>query len=205
MPGSWLYNLVYRFGNPWELGVRTELRELVESGRLAPKPGDKAIDLGCGTGANTLFLAERGWDTIGVDFSPVAIDKAEARAREAGGPENLRFVVANLSAASIPGAADGYDFLLDYGTLDDLQEPHRSRMAELITHIAAPGARFLLWCFYGRAEDMPRVLQGRVSRSIEPGELEQKFGQHWDIEQLDGMTVEPKTALFLLTRRPEEA
>lgn len=205
MPGSWFYNLVYRFGAPWELGVRIELKELVESGRLTPKPGDSAVDLGCGTGANTLFLAQTGWDTVGVDFSPVAIDKAETRAREAGSPTNLRFVVANLSAASIPGAEGGFDFLLDYGTLDDLQEPHRQRMAELITHIAAPGARFLLWCFYGRAEDMPRVLQGRVSPSIEPGELEQKFGQHWDIEQLEGMTEEPRTALFLLTRQAEEA
>jgi SAM-dependent methyltransferase len=204
MPGSWFYNLVYRFGNPWELGVRSELLQLVESGRLRPQAGDTAIDLGCGTGANTIFLAQSGWDTVGVDFSPVAIDKAEARAREADAPENLRFVVANLSASSIPGADGGFDFLLDYGTLDDLQEPHRSRMAELITHIAAPGARFLLWCFYGRAEDMPRVLKGRVSPSIEPGELEQKFGQHWDIEHLEGMTEEPKTALFLLTRRARE-
>jgi SAM-dependent methyltransferase len=200
MPGSWFYNLVYRFGAPWELGVRSELSGLVESGRLSPAAGASAIDLGCGTGANTLFLAEHGWDTVGVDFSPVAIDKAKARAREAGGPENLRFVVANLSAASIPGADGGFDFLLDFGTLDDLQEPHRTRMAELITHIAAPGARFLLWCFYGRADDMPRVLQGRVSPSIEPGELERKFGDDWDIEELEGMTEEPKTALFLLTR-----
>jgi len=201
MPGSWFYNMVYRFGAPWDLGVRSELKELVESGRLAPGEGATAIDLGCGTGANTLFLAEKGWDTVGVDFSPVAIDKAKARAREAGGPQNLRFVVANLSAESIPGAEGGFDFLLDYGTLDDLQEPHRQRMAELITHIAAPGAQFLLWCFYGRAEDMPRVLQGRVARSIEPGELEAKFGEHWDIEELEGMTEEPKTTMFLLTRK----
>jgi SAM-dependent methyltransferase len=201
MPGSWFYNMVYRFGAPWDLGVRSELKELVESGRLTPSEGATAIDLGCGTGSNTLFLAEKGWDTVGVDFSPVAIDKAKARAREAGGPANLRFVVANLSAESIPGAEGGFDFLLDYGTLDDLQEPHRQRMAELITHIAAPGAKFLLWCFYGRAEDMPRVLQGRVSRSIEPGELEAKFGEHWDIEQLEGMTEEPKTTMFLLTRK----
>lgn len=201
MPGSWFYNLVYRFGAPWELGVRSELKELVESGRLAPEPGDTAIDLGCGTGANTLFLAESGWDTLGVDFSPVAVDKAKTRAREAGGPENLRFVVSNLSAASIEGGEQRFDFLLDFGTLDDLQEPHRTRMAQLITHVAAPGARFLLWCFYGRSEDMPRVVRGRVSPSIEPGELEQKFGADWEIEELEGMNEEPKTALFLLTRR----
>ena len=201
MPGSWFYNLVYRFGAPWELGVRSELKELVESGRLKSEPGDSAIDLGCGTGANAVFLAANGWDTVGVDFSPVAIHKAEERAEESGSPTNLRFVVGNLSAQSIEGAEGPFDFLLDYGTLDDLQEPHRSRMAELITRMAAPNARFLMWCFYGRTEDMPRALRGRLSPSIEPGELEAKFGADWEIEELEDMTDEPKTALFLLTRK----
>jgi hypothetical protein len=75
-------------------------------------------------------------------------------------------------------------------------------MAQLITRIAAPNARFLMWCFYGRAEDMPRPLRGRLSPSIEPGELEEKFGADWDIKEYEGMTDEPKTALFLLTRKP---
>jgi SAM-dependent methyltransferase len=202
MPGSWFYNLIYRFGAPWELGVRPELKELVESGRLRPSPGDTAIDLGCGTGANTVFLAQTGWDTVGVDFSPVAVKKARARAGEAGGPGKPRFVVGDLSASSVDGAEGPFDFLLDYGTLDDLQEPHRTRMAQLITRLAAPNARFLMWCFYGRAEDMPRPLRGRLSPSIEPGELEEKFGADWDIEEFEGMTDEPKTALFLLTRKP---
>ncbi len=201
MPGSWFYNLIYRFGAPWEIGVRTELKELVESGRLRPAPGETAIDLGCGTGANTLFLAESGWETVGVDFSPVAVDKARARAREAGGFDNLRFVVGDLSGTTLQGAEGPFDFLLDYGTLDDLQEPHRTRMAQLITRIAAPNARFLMWCFYGRSEAMPRPMRGRISTSIEPGELEERFGAEWDIEELAGMTGEPKTALFLLTRK----
>lgn len=200
MPGAWFYNLIYRFGAPWELGVRTELRLLVEGGRLAPEAGDTAIDLGCGTGANTVFLAEHGWDTVGVDFSAKATEKAEARARDAG-LTNVRFVNGDLSAASIKGAEGPFDFLLDYGTLDDLQEPHRTRMAELITRIAAPGARFLMYCFYGRTEDLPRPLRSRLSASIEPGEMEQKFGADWDIEELKGMTDEPKTAVFLLTRK----
>lgn len=201
MPGKWFYNLIYRFGAPWELGVRRELRQLVESGRLRPAPGDTAIDLGCGTGANTLFLAQNGWDTVGVDFSPVAIEKAKARSRGSGGPGDLRFVVGDLSAQSVKGAEGPFDFLVDYGTLDDLQEPHRTRMAELITRIAAPGARFLMYCFYGRSGDLPRPLRGRLSASIEPGEVEEKFGADWDIERIEGPNDEPKTAVFLLTRK----
>ena len=203
MPGAWFYDLIYRFGAPWELGVRDELRKLVEDGRLVPEPGDTAIDLGCGTGANTVFLAEHGWTTTGVDFSPVATRKASERAARAG--VDITLVNGDLSAESLPGAEGPFDFLLDYGTLDDLQEPHRTRMSQLVTRLAAPGARFLLYCFFGRTEDLPRPLRGRLSASIEEGEMEQKFGADWDIEDLSDMLDEPKAALYLLRRHTTES
>src|SRR6266550_4471509 len=53
------YNLAYRFFRmPWEIGPRAELVELVDAGRLRP---GRAIDLGCGTGANAVFLAQTGF------------------------------------------------------------------------------------------------------------------------------------------------
>jgi len=203
MPGAWFYDLIYRFGAPWELGVRTELKDLVEGGRLAPDPGDTAIDLGCGTGANTVFLAQRGWETTGVDFSPIALEKAEARARDAG-VTDISFIKGDLSAETIPGAQGPFDFLLDYGTLDDLQEPHRTRMAQLITRIAAPGARFLMYCFLGRSSDLPLPVRGHLLASIEDGEMEEKFAADWDIEDLSHMLDEHKAALYLLTRHTTE-
>jgi SAM-dependent methyltransferase len=39
------------------------------------KPG-RALDLACGEGRNALWLAERGWQVTGVDFSPVGLAKA---------------------------------------------------------------------------------------------------------------------------------
>jgi len=52
--------LAYRFFRmPWEIGPRAELVELVDAGRLRP---GRAIDLGCGTGANAVFLAQRGFE-----------------------------------------------------------------------------------------------------------------------------------------------
>jgi len=53
MHSPWFYNLLYRFGAPWEMGPREELVTLVESGQVAG-PG-RAIDLGCGSGANAIF------------------------------------------------------------------------------------------------------------------------------------------------------
>ena len=42
------------------------------------RPPGRGLDLGAGEGRNTLWLAERGWDMTGVDFSRTAIDKAQA-------------------------------------------------------------------------------------------------------------------------------
>jgi SAM-dependent methyltransferase len=46
-------------------------------------PG-RAIDVACGEGRNAIWLAEQGWDVTGVDFSPVAIDKARRLAEARG-------------------------------------------------------------------------------------------------------------------------
>ena len=202
MPRAWFYDLIYRFGAPWDIGVRRELRTLVENGRLTPAPGDRAIDLGCGSGANSVFLAQSGWQTTGVDFSPVATRKATARARQAG--VSVDFVIGDLTADTIPGVDGQFQVLLDYGTLDDLQGDARRRMAELMSRLAAPGAHCLLWCFYARRDELPRVsLRGpsRMAAAIEPGEIEQRFGADWEIEELTQMIEAPGTNAFLMTRK----
>jgi 2-polyprenyl-3-methyl-5-hydroxy-6-metoxy-1,4-benzoquinol methylase len=44
------------------------------------EPG-RALDVGCGEGADALWLAERGWRVLGVDVSDIAIDRATTEAR----------------------------------------------------------------------------------------------------------------------------
>lgn len=46
---------------------------------LASLPPGRAVDLACGEGRNALWLASLGWQVTGVDYSPVAIDKAAAQ------------------------------------------------------------------------------------------------------------------------------
>jgi 2-polyprenyl-3-methyl-5-hydroxy-6-metoxy-1,4-benzoquinol methylase len=47
-------------------------------------PPGRALDLACGEGRNAVWLAARGWGVTGVDFSSVAIEKAEALAAHRG-------------------------------------------------------------------------------------------------------------------------
>lgn len=60
-------------------------------------PG-RSLDVGCGEGRNTIWLASSGWDATGVDFSPVAIDKARQLAAHSG--VEATFVVADLESWS---------------------------------------------------------------------------------------------------------
>ena len=73
--GGWSFDLQYLLGRaPWDTQVTPpEVVALIEGeGCLA----GRALDLGCGTGTNCIYLAHRGWQVVGVDFSAVAIRRA---------------------------------------------------------------------------------------------------------------------------------
>src|SRR6476659_928873 len=66
---------------PWSIGEpQPELAALFEQGRFH---GD-VLDVGCGEAAISLYLAERGYTTVGLDLSPSAIDLARAEAAKRG-------------------------------------------------------------------------------------------------------------------------
>ena len=67
------------------------------------EPGH-ALDLGCGTGANAIWLAERGWRVTGVDWADAAIIIARASARAKG--VDVAFVVADITEWSPPSQLD---------------------------------------------------------------------------------------------------
>src|SRR6185503_4164631 len=62
---------------PLDSGVpEPMLIQVVDSGEL---PVGRALDVGCGTGTNAIWLAQRGYDVLGVDLAPLAIQKARAK------------------------------------------------------------------------------------------------------------------------------
>ena len=152
---------------------------------------------GCGTGANAVYLAEHGFDLVGVDFSPVALAKAKARAAQAG--VEVQFVAADLTA-DIPGVDGPFDLVLDFGTLDDLAPDGRRAMAANVRRLTTTGALFLFWCLYADPASLPRFSVTGPSRAvpvIHPGEEQDLFGDAFTIEEL---SRGDRTACFLLTR-----
>jgi SAM-dependent methyltransferase len=161
--------------------------------------------LGCGSGADSIYLAQQGFAVTGVDFSQVAIEKARAAAADTGVEGNVEFVVGDLLAlpdAEVPGP---FDVLFDGGTIDDFPQGARPRVAEAVTRMARPGAVFVMWCFYAAPRDLPFMSLKGPSRfgapPIEPGEEAALFGQDWDIERIDFTDVSAHEACFLMTRR----
>ncbi len=60
-----------------ELVWSAEPNQFVES-RLKNVPPGSGVDLACGEGRNAIWLSRRGWSMVGVDFSPVAIERARS-------------------------------------------------------------------------------------------------------------------------------
>jgi SAM-dependent methyltransferase len=208
MPPIWFYDLMYRWHAPWEMGARSELVALVGSGRLTPErlaPG-RAVDLGCGAGANAVFLAQAGFNVVGIDFSAVALRKARRASLAAGVSERVRLVRADLTAQSLPGVEGPFDLLIDYGTLDDLAPTDRRAMASTIIRLARPGSIFVLYAFYAARADLPRFSLTGPSRLVpvlEPGEEVELFGDSFEIERLPEPRPGHLTAVFVMTRRPD--
>jgi SAM-dependent methyltransferase len=199
-----VYDVMYRWWAPWDgVGFRPELCELLETGRVAPTTHPRAIDLGCGTGANVVELAARGFDVTGVDFSSVALSKARARAAAGGVADGCRFLEVDLTAPTLPPEVGGpYDLVLDFGTLDDLRSAGRERMAAHMADLARPGSTVLFYCFYGSRSELPRVSfhgPSRLAPGLEPGEEQRLFGGAFEIEPF--ARPDRFTACFLLRRR----
>lgn len=201
MVATRVYDWMYRFWAPWDaVGVRKDLIDLLEREIVDPRRHPRSIDLGCGTGANVVHLASLGFDSWGVDFSEVALRKAGKRAAGAG--VEAFFVRGDLTADHIEGVEGSFDFIIDFGTLDDLKGGNRALMAQTVTRLARPGTVFLEYCFYGETADLPWIsFRGTSKMShIAPGELDELFGDHWEIKPFANYE-DRRTAAFLLTHR----
>jgi SAM-dependent methyltransferase len=194
------YEITYRYLRAaWDTGARGELVSLVDSGRLQP---GRPVDLGCGTGANALYLAQQGFDVTGVDFTQAAIDKARAWAQQAGAP--VDFIVDDLT--NLRHVSGTFDFLLDYGVLDDLRLPQREQYVRNMLSLTHVGSLYLLWGF-----EYPMPWWGKYVPFYDipfyAGEIEHRFGQYFDIEKLAGVIDyskwPPGYAAYFVTRRGE--
>ena len=101
-------------------------------------PPGRALDVGCGEGADAVWLAQQGWDVTGLDLSGVALDRARRHARDAG--VLVRWVRAGLVEAGLPDR--GFDLVsAQYPAL--LHTPDHAPERALLSAVA-PGGTLLV-------------------------------------------------------------
>jgi SAM-dependent methyltransferase len=102
-----------------------------------------ALDIGCGSGRNTIYLGQHGFDATGVDLSEQAVAWATERAQEQNA--GVRFACGSIfdNAPSLRSL----DFIYDSGCFHHIPPHRRSEYAELISLALRPGGHFGLVCF----------------------------------------------------------
>lgn len=133
----------YRDGEPpWDSGITPpELVALVE-GPGALRPG-QALELGCGTGTNAVYLARHGWRVSAVDLVDRAVRQAREKAAAAGA--DVTVLCGDATRLDEVGAPGPYDLFFDLSCYCGIPPHRRDAYAAGLTERAAPGARLLMF------------------------------------------------------------
>jgi SAM-dependent methyltransferase len=119
----------------WSGRVNSRLTEVVSP----LKPG-RALDLGCGEGADACWLAERGWTVVAVDISDTALQRAAAEADARGLTDRIEFVQHDLS----DGFPDGTFDLISAQFLHSMIPFDRPRVLKQAASAVRPGGVLLI-------------------------------------------------------------
>lgn len=133
------WNDRYRDGSlPWDTGRPSmELQRAVRSHAIQPC---RALELGCGTGTNSVWLAQQGFAVTGIDVAPLAVEHAEERARAAG--VKARFLVADV--LNLPEFDGPFEFFFDRGCYHAVRRNASRQYAPAVAKQLVSGARGLI-------------------------------------------------------------
>jgi SAM-dependent methyltransferase len=140
-----VYRLLYLLGfTPWDTGrVPDELTRLVE-GDEALAPG-RVLDIGCGTGTQSVYLAEHGWQVTGVDAVEKPLRRARSRGEAAGA--SVQWVRGDVTRLHELGLKPGYTLFFDRGCFHGLSRQQRLGYAAGVSALAEAGATLLMMAF----------------------------------------------------------
>ena len=194
-PASW--NDRYTDGAlPWDTGVPdSHLSDVLDDYSISPGP---ALEVGCGTGTNVIWLAKHGFQVTGIDLSPVAIKRAKAKVAHAG--VDSRLLSGDFLVTQIRGGP--FEFVYDRGCFHVFGEAaDRARYAERVAGLLSPEGIWhsLIGSTDGPPRDSgpPRHSALDIAKAVEP---------HFEILELrstvfDSLQHGDKRAWLLVARR----
>ncbi len=141
----------------------------------APSTG-KVLVPGCGHGHEALYLAEHGFEVVGVDFAPSAVEYCRHKAHEKGLDKQAHFEQHDLF--KLPPTFEGaFDFAVEHTCFCAIDLALRPQYAQVIHDILKPGGKLLAVFWAHNREGGPPY---RTSA----GEIQRLFSPLFDIEQL---------------------
>lgn len=166
---------MYRGEAPWDVPHPQQEFEK----RLDQITGD-VLDVGCGTGENSLYLAAQGRRVLGIDFAQIAIYRAREKARERGSSAAFCLHDATrLRTLEIPTRDGRVDCVIDSGLFHCLSDEQRTEYIDGLAHVLRPGGRMFMMCF---SEHEPGT---HGPRRVTKEELHAAFADGWTIEAID--------------------
>jgi SAM-dependent methyltransferase len=157
---------------PWVIGEpQPAIVDLERSGVIR----GKVLDAGCGTGEHTILLTRLGYDVLGIDFSPNAIEQARQNAASKG--VDARFDVGD--AMNFPDEP-AYDTVIDSALFHIFDDTDRPKYVDSLHTVCRPGALVHVLAL----SDAGRGFGPEVSEAVIRG----AFGDGWVLEALDTTT-----------------
>ncbi|HFQ81318.1 MAG TPA: class I SAM-dependent methyltransferase [Desulfobacterales bacterium] len=181
---------------PWEINrFDRNLREVVDNAPVSP---GRAIEIGCGTGDNAVWLASRGFVVTACDSVQLAIQRAE---KKAGAIANCSFYALDFLNDEIPDAP--FDFAFDRGCFHTIDEGEaRRRFVEKVALVLGAEGRWL--SVIGNADGgkhkvgPPQLTAAQVTAAVEPSfEILSLTAAQMDID----MASSPRCWLCLMKKR----
>jgi SAM-dependent methyltransferase len=143
---------------------------------LAERPSGRALDVGCGEGADAIWLARAGWQVTGIDVSEVALERAAAGARTAG--VTVEWLRADIAMS--PPSPGGYDLVsVLYPALK--HSPGDEALRALLGAVA-PGGTVLV---VGHAPVHPDYARARgfdIADYVQPADVRARLDEGWEVE-----------------------
>ncbi len=158
------WDAIYRQGTPpWETGTPSEeLVRLVEEKTLRPM---RTLELGCGTGANAIYLAGQGFEMTAVDSSPIAVERARVRTEREDAL--LRIVLADVF--EFCPTVGPFELVYDVGFYHFIRHTDLERFLDLLWRLTQPGSYYFTVAARRRespAGGPPSVTRRQISREL---------------------------------------
>jgi SAM-dependent methyltransferase len=189
---------------PWDTGEpEPYLVEVVQQGLV---PGGRALEIGCGTGTDAIWLDKQGYDVLALDIAPLAIERARAKAKAASAA-HCQFEVRDfLDGEPMQGS---FQFVFDRGCFHvfDAKE-QQTAFASRVASLLAPNGVWLslIGSTEGPAREMgpPRRSAHEIVSAVEPY-LELATMRAIQFAPVPGETAAPRAWLCLWRRRATPA